>query len=38
MYEIWSVGHKPFEKYTNNQVSSMNIIKKVTYVHFIQIS
>ena len=22
MYEIWSVGHKPFEGYTNSEVSS----------------
>jgi len=20
MYEIWSIGHKPFEEYSNNQV------------------
>ena len=20
MYEIWSLGHKPFEKYSNNEV------------------
>ena len=20
MYEIWSVGHKPYEDYTNNEV------------------
>ena len=23
MYEIWSLGHKPFEKYTNPQVCCM---------------
>ena len=22
MYEIWSLGHKPFEGYTNNQVKN----------------
>ena len=23
MYEIWSVGHKPFEDYANNEVYDM---------------
>ena len=23
MYEIWSLGHKPFENYTNNEVSAV---------------
>ena len=24
MYEIWSLGHKPFEGYTNMEVNSFN--------------
>ena len=30
MYEIWSVGHKPFESYTNNQASIIISMKHLT--------
>ena len=26
MYEIWSVGHKPYEDYGNNDVKIKNVI------------
>ncbi len=29
MYEIWSLGHKPFEAFSNNQVSTYH------HVHFV---
>ena len=39
MYEIWSLGHKPFENYTNNNVCSVIIRVKfnacVVLTHFI---
>ena len=27
MYEIWSVGHKPFENITNNKVYTYSLIQ-----------
>ena len=30
MYEIWSVGHKPFESFGNAEVSSVNIALRIS--------
>ena len=36
MYEIWSLGHKPFENYTNNEVSAVAKIERLSvgYIRF----
>ena len=31
MYEIWSIGHKPFEGYSNIQVHPESVFKSVIY-------
>ena len=35
MYEIWSLGHKPFEGYTNIQVSLSQMIYRVADMVYI---
>ena len=32
MYEIWSLGHKPFGAFPNNEVRMLNISKKLFFL------
>ncbi len=35
MYEIWSVGHKPFEDYANNTVLNFIIVLAIIDSHLL---
>ncbi len=33
MYEIWSLGHKPFEMFTNNEVTYIHVYMYNNYLY-----